>query len=101
MVNFPDRFAGTKANAEAGQYIRNYFKAAGLQPYMNGEAGYYHSFQGTWLKNSAYYQIPVNGTVENVAGKIIGADASKAVVISAHFDSFMIKGGWTMPRAWR
>lgn len=23
MVAFPDRFAGTKANAEAGQYIRN------------------------------------------------------------------------------
>lgn len=92
MVNFPDRFAGTKANAEAGQYIRNYFKAVGLQPYLDGESGYYHSIQGTWLKSSAYYQISVNGTVENVVGKITGADASKAVVISAHFDSFMSKG---------
>lgn len=92
MANFPDRFAGTKANAEAGQYIRNFFKAAGLQAYLSGEAGYYHSFQGTWLKNSAYYHISVNGTVENVVGKISGADSSKAVVISAHFDSFMSRG---------
>ena len=92
MVNFPDRYAGTKANAEAGQYIRNYFKAAGLQPYTDGGAGYYHSFQGTWLKNPAYYQISVNGTVENVVGKIVGADTAKAIILSAHFDSFMSKG---------
>ncbi len=92
MVNFPDRFAGTKSNAEAGQYIRNYFKHAGLQPYMDQEEGYYHSFHATWLKNSAYYNLSVNGTVENVAGKIMGADSTKAVVISAHFDSFMSKG---------
>lgn len=92
MVSFPDRFAGTKGNVEAGQYIRNYCKAAGLQPYTDGEAGYYHSFHGTWLKNSNYYHISVNGTVENVAGKIPGADSSKAVVLSAHFDSYMSKG---------
>ena len=92
MVNFPDRYAGTKANAQAGQYIRNYFKAAGLQPYTDGDEGYYHSFQGTWLKNSVYYHISVNGMVENVASKIPGADPSKAVVLSAHFDSFMSKG---------
>lgn len=91
MRAFPDRFAGTKSNAEAGQYIRNYFREAGLQPY-DEEAGYYHSFHGTWLKNSDYYQIPVSGTVENVVGKIVGADSSKAVVLSAHFDSYMSKG---------
>ncbi len=90
LVNFPDRFAGTKANAEAGQYIRNYFTAVGLQPY--DEEGYYHSFRGKWLKNSDYYYLSVDGTVENVAGKIVGADSSKAVVLSAHFDSYMSKG---------
>lgn len=92
LVNFPNRFAGTKSNAEAGQYIRNYFREAGLTPYMEDENSYYHSFRGKWLKNSAYYEISVNGTVENVAGKIIGKDSTKAIVISAHFDSFMSKG---------
>ncbi|MCD7996119.1 MAG: M28 family metallopeptidase [Clostridiales bacterium] len=91
LVNFSDRFAGTKANAEAGQYIRNYFVSAGLQPYSE-EQGYYHSFHGEWLKNSDYYHLAVNGTVENVVGKIIGEDSSKAVIISAHFDSYMSKG---------
>lgn len=90
MADFPDRFAGTKSNALSGQYIRNYFKTAGLEPYMGDS--YYQSFYGTWLKNSNYYHLAVNGTVENVAGKIIGADSSKAVVISAHFDSYMSKG---------
>lgn len=90
MADFPDRFAGTKSNALSGQYIRNYFQAAGLEPYMDDS--YYQSFYGTWLKNSNYYHLAVNGTVENVAGKIIGSDSSKAVVISAHFDSYMSKG---------
>lgn len=90
MSDFPNRFAGTKSNALAGQYIGNYFQNAGLVPYMGDS--FYHSFYGTWLKNSDYYHISVNGTVENVAGRIIGADSSKAVVISAHFDSYMSKG---------
>lgn len=92
MVDFPNRFAGTKSNAESGQYIRNYFKAAGLSPYYEDEDSYFHSFYGTWLKNSDYYQISVNGTVENVVGIIKGADSSKAVVISAHFDSYKSPG---------
>lgn len=91
LAAFPDRFAGTAANAVAGQYIRNYFTAAGLQPY-DEKTGYYHSFRGKWLKNSDYYQISVNGTVENVVGKITGAVSTKALIISAHFDSYMSKG---------
>lgn len=92
MVNFPDRFAGTKSNAEAGQYIKNYFKAAGLSPYYKQENSYYHSFYGKWLKCSDYYHIPVNGTVENVVGVIEGVDSTRAVVISAHFDSYRSLG---------
>lgn len=92
MADFPDRFAGTKSNAMAGQYIRNYFKEAGLKPYMTESDSYYHSFKGKWLKNSDYYHISVNGIVDNVVGKITGEDSSKAVVISAHFDSYRSKG---------
>lgn len=92
MSEFPDRFAGTKSNAESGQYIRNYFKAANLSPYYEDEDSYYHSFHGTWLKNSDYYQISVNGTVENVVGVIRGSDSKKALVLSAHFDSYNSKG---------
>ena len=44
------------------------------------------------MKNSGYYHISVNGTVENAASKIFGADFSKAVVLSAQFYSFMSKG---------
>ena len=95
LADVPDRYTGTRGNAEAGQYIRNYCKAVGLLPYTDGkgDAGYYHSFQGTWLKNSVYYGISVDGTVESVAGKLTGADSSQAVVLSAHFDSFMNRGG--------
>lgn len=33
MYDLPNRFAGTKSNAKAVQYIRNYFRETGLEPY--------------------------------------------------------------------
>lgn len=85
-----NRYSGTKSNFTAVQYIRNYFREAGLEPFY--ENGYYQSFYGDSLKNSWYYELPVRGTVENVVGKIRGKDSSKAVVITAHLDSFHSKG---------
>lgn len=90
ISGFPNRFAGTKSNARAVQYLRNYFREAGVEPYF--EDTYYHSFYSDWLKCSRYYIVPVSGTVENVAAKITGADSSKAVVITAHMDSYLGKG---------
>lgn len=90
MYNFPDRFAGTKANARAVQYVRNYFREAGLESYY--EDSYYHRFYGEYLKCSRYYMLKVDGEVENVIGKISGKDSKRAVVISAHLDSFLGKG---------
>lgn len=90
MYDFPNRFAGTKSNALAGQYIRNYFRETGLESYYDD--GYYHSFYSENLKNSRYYMLNITGTVENVVGKITGKDSSRAVIITAHFDSFLGKG---------
>lgn len=90
MCDFPNRFAGTRSNAKAVQYIRNYFHAVGLAPYF--EDSYYHSFQGEYLKCSRYYMLNVNGTVENTVGYLKGKDSSKAIVISAHMDSYLGKG---------
>lgn len=90
LTEFPNRFAGTKSNARAVQYIRNYFREAGLAPYF--EDGYYHSFYSSWLKCSRFYILPVEGTVENVAAKISGIDHTKAVVITAHMDAYLGKG---------
>ena len=90
MYDFPNRFAGTKSNAIAVQYIRNYFRESGLEPY-EGDS-YYQSFASEYLKCSRYYMIPVHGTVENVVGRIQGEDSNKAIVISAHMDSYLGKG---------
>lgn len=90
MYDFPNRFAGTKSNALAVQYIRNYFRETGLTPYY--ENSYYHSFYSEYLKNSRYYMLNVTGTIENVVGKIRGVDSTRAVVISAHMDSYLGKG---------
>lgn len=84
------RDAGTRGNAEAAQYIRNYFEALGLKPFQNNT--YYQRFTAQNLKNSQFKILPVSGEVENVVGKMEGADSSKAVVISAHLDSFDSKG---------
>lgn len=84
------RDAGTRGNAEAAQYIRNYFEALGLKPFQNNT--YYQRFKAQNLKNSQFKILPVSGEVENVVGKMEGADSSKAVVISAHLDSFDSKG---------
>ena len=90
LAGLPNRYSGTRSNFMAVQYIRNYFLEAGLEPFY--EDSYYQSFYGDKLKNSWYYESPVRGTVENVVGKIRGKDSSKAVVISAHLDSFHSKG---------
>ena len=90
MYDLPNRFAGTKSNARAGQYIRNYFRESGLEPY-SGDS-YYHTFYAENLKNSRYYMLNVKGNVDNIAGKIKGKDSDKAIVITAHMDSFLGKG---------
>lgn len=90
MTDFRNRYSGTKSNFSAVQYIRNYFREAGLEPFYKD--GYYQSFYAETLKNSWYYEFPVRGTVENVIGKIPGNDSSKALIISAHLDSFKSKG---------
>lgn len=90
MYHFPNRFAGTKSNALAVQYIRNYFRETGLEPYYGDS--YYHSFYSESLKCSRYYMLPVDGMVENVIGKIKGQDSTKAIFITAHMDSFLGKG---------
>lgn len=90
MYDLPNRFAGTKSNARAVQYVRNFFREIGLEPY-EGDT-YYHSFYGEYLKCSRFFMLQVNGTVENVAGMIKGIDSTKAVVVSAHLDSFLGKG---------
>ena len=90
LTGFPNRYSGTKSNFSAVQYIRNSFREAGLKPFYEGS--YYQSFYGEYLKNSWYYELPVHGTVENVVGRIPGLDSSKAVVITAHMDSFHSKG---------
>lgn len=79
-----NRYAGTKENAQAIQFIHNYFQTVGLKPYF--ESGYYQTFQAPYLKDTRF-KIPVQGEVENVIGKIKGKDNSKAIVISAHMDS--------------
>lgn len=90
LYDLPNRFAGTKSNALAAQYIQNYFRETGLAPYFDD--GYYHSFYSEHLKNSRYYMMNVTGTVENVVGRINGVDSTRAVVITAHLDSFLGKG---------
>lgn len=90
LTSFPNRYAGTKANSSAVQYIRNSFQEFGLAPFY--EDGYYQSFYGNYLKNSRYYMVSVDGTVENIIGKIKGIDSTKAVILSAHLDSFRSKG---------
>ena len=90
MLAFPDRYAGSKGNAAAVQYIRNYFREAGLEPYY--EDTYYQSFYSDYLKLSRFYMLPAPGTVENIIGKIKGIDSTRAVIVSAHMDSYFSKG---------
>lgn len=90
LYAFPNRFAGTKSNAKVVQYVRNYFREINLEPYSGDN--YYHSFYGEYLKCSRYFMVQINGTVENVVGRIKGKDSTKAVVITAHLDSFLGKG---------
>lgn len=90
MADFSNRYAGSKANSSAVQYIRNYFHEIGIEPYY--DQSYYQSFESNYLKCSRYFMVNVDGTIENVIGKIKGKDSTKAVVISAHMDSFLSKG---------
>lgn len=80
-----NRYAGTKANAQAIQFIKNYFQSVGLEPYFY--EGYYQTFEAPYLKDTRFKIVPLQGKVENVIGKIKGQDSSKAIVISAHMDS--------------
>lgn len=90
MAGFSNRYAGSKDNSSAVQYIRNYFNGIGLEPFY--DESYYQSFESDYLKCSRYFMVNVHGTIENVIGKIKGKNSTKAVVISAHMDSFLSKG---------
>lgn len=86
------RPSSSAQNAKVGKLIKTYFEGIGLEPYKNNS--YYDSFdvkEGMSFIDKAtgkglnYF----NGTLENIIGKIDGEDSSKAIIISAHFDTFI------------
>lgn len=86
------RVSSSKGNAKAGKLIKTYFEGIGLDPYKNDS--YYNSFdlkEGTPFieKATGNESNFFNGTLENVIGKINGEDNSKAIIVSAHFDTFI------------
>lgn len=87
----PNRLAGSKPNAVAGKLIELYFKEIGLAPYKNDS--YYYKFNADSSNSSIVSNYTdevepyLKGSLENVVGKIKGQDNTKAIVVSAHFDS--------------
>lgn len=81
-----------ETNAKAGRFIKEYFEKSGLQPYKDGS--FYNKFYASQeidiVDNERNLTSPkLNGYVENIVGKIKGKDSSKAIVVSAHFDTFL------------
>lgn len=87
----PNRLSGSKQNAVAGKLIESYFKEIGLTPYKNDS--YFHKFHAdnggiSFISKYTDEETPyLKGSLENVVGKIKGQDSTKAIIISAHFDS--------------
>lgn len=89
ILNLGERPGGSEVNAKVGKLIKEYFEKSGLEPYKNGS--YYNKYFARQLvpiegtKNE--FATIVSGYFENVIGKIKGKDSTKAIVISAHFDT--------------
>ncbi|WP_242385066.1 M28 family metallopeptidase [Enterococcus faecalis] len=83
------REVGGKVNALAGQVIAKFWKQLDILPYYSRT--YYQKFKTEdeityFLSAGSKYSF--SGSAENIVGKIEGMDTSKAVVLSAHFDTF-------------
>lgn len=87
------RVVGTEENVKAGQFIKNYYEAIGLDAFCDDS--YFQSFQTRGIDGSMIK----SGNVENVIGYIKGKDSSKAIVVSAHFDHVYYNGDTKLPGA--
>ncbi|WP_178710221.1 M28 family metallopeptidase [uncultured Streptococcus sp.] len=89
FYNMGSREIGNKSNAVAGTVIADYWKESNIDPY-DGKT-YYYKFTP---KVKMRYDLPggrkftFSGEAENIVGKIKGKDSTKAVVLSAHFDTW-------------
>lgn len=92
ITKLGNRVSSSEQNAKIGKLIKTYFEGIGLDPYKKGS--YYDSFD---VKQEMSFMDKAtgkglnyfSGTLENVIGKINGEDNSKAIVVSAHFDTFI------------
>lgn len=97
ITEFGHRMSGSEENAKVGKLIKTYFEKVGLQPYKNDS--YYHSFNansGISFRDpdtGKEQSIDLQGNLENVVAKIKGEDSTKAIIVSAHFDTFFDTNG--------
>lgn len=82
------RVVGSDANLKSAQFIKNYFEAIGLQPFVDGS--YFHDVKSNARMRTVLEDVDNGLGVKNVIGVIKGEDSSKAVVISAHFDHIVL-----------
>ncbi len=73
------RFAGTRGNRLAAGYIMAHFEKAGLKPLK--KKGYEWSYDE--------HHPDVGNAVGNVVGYMKGRDSTKAIVVTAHFDTVL------------
>lgn len=92
FVSLGRKTAPSEINAQAGVFIKEYFERVGLEPYRDGT--FYNKFYASQEidyedKEENIKADSLKGYIENVVGKIKGKDSSKAIVITAHFDTFL------------
>lgn len=89
FYNMGSREIGSKSNAVSGTAIADYWKESNIDPY-DGKTYYYKFTPNVKME----YDLPggkkftFSGEAENIVGKIKGKDSTKAVVLSAHFDTW-------------
>ena len=84
------RVVGTDENTKSAEFIKNYFEAAGLEPFNDGS--FYHEvYLNKEMRSIFNPNEENNNKVNNIIGVIKGKDSSKAVVISAHLDHVTVR----------
>ncbi|MCC4121539.1 M28 family metallopeptidase [Lactococcus lactis] len=87
--NIGSREIGSKNNKTAGKFIADYWKQSGIDAYDG--TTYYYKFKSEGdleieVSDGKFFSF--SGDAENIAGKIKGKDSTKAIVLSAHFDTW-------------